>query len=164
MRRFFSSSMCTSFSIASTRAAISAFGLPSIFEAEADVLGHRHVRKQRVGLEHRVDRPLERRQRRDVLAVEQDFAIGRIVEAGDQPQKRGLSAAGRAEQREELVLADRDRDIVERLDRVLAGSLKNPADALRLNGGPDGYQDSPLFLVAIHRRTPAGQLTSRHQG
>ena len=86
-------------------------------QAKADVVGHRHVREQRVGLEDGVDRPLERRQRRDVLAVEQDFAVGRIVEAGDQPQQRRLSATGRAEQREEFVFADRDGDIVERPDR-----------------------------------------------
>ncbi|OWK20097.1 hypothetical protein AJ88_33320 [Mesorhizobium amorphae CCBAU 01583] len=103
------------------------------------------MREQSVGLEDGVDRPLERRQRRDVLAIEQDLAFARKVEAGDQPQKRRLSAAGRPKQREELIFADGDGDGVQRFDRVLAGSLKNPADALRLNGGPDGCQDVPLF-------------------
>jgi len=53
-------------------------------QAEADVLGHGHVREQGVALEHRVDRALERRQRADVLAVEEDHAAARMLEAGDQ--------------------------------------------------------------------------------
>ena len=53
---------------------ISALRLAQHLQAEADVLRHRHVREQRVALEDGVDRPLEGRQRRDVLAVEQDLA------------------------------------------------------------------------------------------
>ena len=43
--------------------------------------------------------------RGDVAAVEQDRARRRRLEAGDHPQQRGLAAARRAEQREELVRA-----------------------------------------------------------
>ena len=39
-------------------------------QAEADVLRHRHVGEQGIALEHGVDRPLEGRQRRDVLRHE----------------------------------------------------------------------------------------------
>jgi hypothetical protein len=96
-------------------ASISALRFSEHFQAEADVLSHRHVREQRVGLEDRVDRPLERRQRRDVLAVEQEYlAFARKVEAGDQPEQRGLAATRGAEQGEELVLPDFDGNPVER--------------------------------------------------
>ena len=56
---------------------------------------------------------LVRRQVGHRLAFEQDIAGGRQLEAGDQPEQRGLAAAGGAEQSEELVLADGDGDIVQ---------------------------------------------------
>ena len=42
-------------------------------------------------------------------------AVGRL-EAGQHPQQRGLAAAGRPQQREELALVDVDADIVDRVD------------------------------------------------
>ena len=42
-------------------------------QAVADVLQHRHVREQRVGLEHHRHVALGRRQQRDVVAVDQDL-------------------------------------------------------------------------------------------
>jgi hypothetical protein len=68
------------------------------------------MREERVGLENGVDRPPEGRKRCDVFAMEQDFARCREIEAGDQPQKRGLAAAGWAQQREELVFPDFEED------------------------------------------------------
>ena len=47
-----------------------------------------------------------RRQAGDVVAVDQDRARGRLLEAGDHPQRRRLAAAARAEQGEELALGD----------------------------------------------------------
>ena len=99
-------------------------GLAQHLEAEADVLTHRHVGKQRIALEHGIHRPLVGRQGSDVLAMEQDVAFGREVETGDQPQERGLSAAGGPQQGEELVLADRDRNVIEGLDGILPGTLE----------------------------------------
>src|SRR4051812_30505741 len=93
------------------------------------------MREERVILEDGVDRPPIGRQWRDVLAVKQDLALGREVEAGDQPQKRGLAAAGGPQKREKLVLADGDRDIVERRDPVRAAALEYLGDALCLDGG-----------------------------
>ncbi len=74
VRRLLSASILTSFSIWATRAWISSFGLPSISRPKPMLSAHRHVREQRIGLEDGVDRTLERRQRCDVLTVEQDFA------------------------------------------------------------------------------------------
>ena len=100
--------------IASTRARISSRRQALHLQPVGDVGAHAHMREQRVGLEHQVDRPLVRRQRRDVAAVEQDAPVARRLEAGEHAQQRGLAAAGRAEQREELVLADVERDAVDR--------------------------------------------------
>ena len=45
----------------------------------------------------------------EILAVEQHAARVRRLEAGQQPQQRGLAAAGRPEQREEFALLDIER-------------------------------------------------------
>ena len=71
-------------------------------QAVLDVLGHGHVREQRVILEHGVDVPGVRRHLRDVLAAEFDPPGIRPLEPGDKPQQRGLSRPGRPEQGEEL--------------------------------------------------------------
>ena len=73
-----------------------------LLQAEGDVLLHRHVRKQRVGLEHHVHRALVRRNARHVDAVDEDLAAGRLFEAGQHAQQRGLAAARAAEQAEQL--------------------------------------------------------------
>ncbi len=70
-------------------------------QPEADVRGHRQVREQRALLRHVADPAVLRRPRPagagDGRAAERDRAGVRVVEAGDQPQQRGLAAAGRAE-------------------------------------------------------------------
>ena len=89
-------------------------------EREADVLRHGHVREEGVGLEDGVDGPLVRRQIGDVGPAELDAARCRLLEAGDHPQERGLAATRRAEKREELVFGNRQADVVQRPDRILA--------------------------------------------
>ena len=81
-------------------------------EAERDVLVDRQVREQRVVLEDRVDVPLVRRQPRHVLALEFDEAGRGLLEPADHPQRRGLAAAGWAEEGEELTVLDVERDVV----------------------------------------------------
>ena len=71
-----------------------------------DVVHEGHVREQGVVLKDGVDVPLEGRHRRDVLALEFDASGRRQLEAGDQPQDRGLAGAGRAEHGEEFPVAD----------------------------------------------------------
>ena len=110
-------------------------GLSEHFEAEADVLRHGHVREQRVALEHSVDRPLEGRQQSDVLTVEQDLAVGRKFEAGDQAQQRCLAAARGTEKREELVFANADGHGVQCRHPCFACS-KDLSDAANLDSIP----------------------------
>ncbi|MNF70462.1 hypothetical protein D3C84_523730 [compost metagenome] len=85
-----------------------------LFEAEGDVVGHAHVREQRVGLEHHVDRPLVGRQVGDVLAVEVDAPLGRPFETGEHAQQGRFTRARATEQREYLAFVDGQRDVVDR--------------------------------------------------
>jgi hypothetical protein len=62
-------------------------------QAEGDVLLDRHVREERVGLEHHVDRPLVGRGSGQIGAVQNDLARGRLLETGQHAQQRGLAAA-----------------------------------------------------------------------
>ena len=67
----------------------------------------------------------------DVLAVEQNAALVRHLEAGDHPQRRRLPAAARPEQREELAFADGERDVADRLSlaETLAHAFERDRDA-----------------------------------
>ena len=56
------------------------------------------------------------------LAPELDASAGRQVEAADHPERRGLAAARRPEEREELAGVDRQGDVVDGDD--LAESLR----------------------------------------
>src|SRR5256714_7938456 len=73
-------------------------------QAVGDVLGHRHVGKERVVLEDHADAALGGRHARHVPALDQDLAGGRQREAGDEPEDRRLAGAARAQQRQELAV------------------------------------------------------------
>ena len=49
----------------------------------------------------------------DPLAVDQDVAGGGVLEAGDHPEKRGLSAAGGADEDAELAVGDLEVDALD---------------------------------------------------
>ena len=82
-------------------------------QAEADIFGDVHMRKQRVVLEHGVDRPVEGPERGDIAAVEQHLAARRAFEAGDDAQAGGLAAARRPEQGQEFAADDVEIDGIE---------------------------------------------------
>lgn len=75
-------------------------------QREAQVVGHRHVRKQRIVLEHHADVAAVGRHPVDDLAVEADLAAGGRLEAGEHHQAGGLARTGRPEQGEELAAAN----------------------------------------------------------
>lgn len=81
-------------------------GQAVLLEAEGDVLRHAHVREQRIGLEHHIDRPLVGRQVGDVLAIEEDPPLGGPLETGEHAQQGGFTRTGAAEQGEDLALVD----------------------------------------------------------
>ncbi len=82
-------------------------------QAERDVLEHAEVREERVALEDGVRRPLERRKVRHVGVAEEDPALADLLEAADHPQGGRLSAARRAQQREELARRDVERHLID---------------------------------------------------
>ena len=58
--------------------------------------------EQRIVLEHEADIALLHGLVRGVLVAEEDGALGRALQPGDQPQQRRLAGAGRPEQRDQL--------------------------------------------------------------
>ena len=98
---------CTSSSVSPHLAVALGAARPRNSQREGDVLGHRHVREQRIALEHHAEVALLRRQGGDVAAVQQHGARAGRDEAGDHHQDGGLAAAGRAKQRQEHAPIDR---------------------------------------------------------
>ena len=119
-----------------------------LLETEGDVLGHRHVGEERVGLEHHVDGPLMGRHGGDVLAVEQDLPFAGLFEAGQDAQQGRLAGARTAQQGEDLPLADGQVDVVHGQHAVEA-----LADAADLDQGITG---SPA------RRAGSGLVRGHH--
>ena len=85
-------------------------------QTEGDVVLDRQVREERVVLEHRVHVPLVGRRLRHVHPVEQDLALRRTLEAGDQAKRGRLPAARRPQEREELARGHLQVDPGDRLD------------------------------------------------
>ena len=75
-------------------------------QAEGHVVEGRHVRIERVVLEHHGDVAVLRRQIVDHLAADADVAGGDFLQPRDHPQRRRLAAARRADQHDELVVRD----------------------------------------------------------
>ena len=75
-------------------------------QRERQVLPHRHVREQRVVLEHHADAQPVRRQVADGAAVQQDLAVGHGLEAGQHHQAGGLAGAGRPQHGQEFAALD----------------------------------------------------------
>ena len=83
-------------------------------QSEHDVLGHRQMREQRIGLEHHGDAARGGRQARNVAAADFDAALARGLQSGDDAQAGGLAAAGRPEQHGEAARSHVQRDAVQR--------------------------------------------------
>src|SRR4029077_4766707 len=89
-------------------------------KAERDVLGHAHVREQRVALEYQASVALPWRLRSDIAFAEMHAAGRRLDEAGNDAQGRRLAAAGGTEQDEELAVGDVERDLIGSLEVAIA--------------------------------------------
>jgi hypothetical protein len=140
-----------------------------LLQTEGDVLLHRHVRKQRIRLEHHVDRPLVRRNARHVRAIDPDAAAGGFLETGEHAQQRGLAAARAAEQAEQFLLIDLQRNVVDR-DEVaeLLGDALDVDVGNRLGIGPGlqldfrtrvGGHGSPRLLFFLRLTNGGRPLT-----
>src|SRR6187431_2539204 len=82
-------------------------------QGEAHVLGDRHVRVQRVVLEHHRDVAVLRRDVGDIAIADQDAAGVDLFEAGQHAQQGGLSAAGGADENQELAIGDLEAQLVD---------------------------------------------------
>src|SRR5215467_10373056 len=89
------------------------------------------MRKERVRLEDHAHIAPMYGHLRHVAATHNDAPLVGRLEAGDEPQGRGLAAPRRPKQRKELARADVERYSVERLD----GTGKGLAEPLETNRG-----------------------------
>ena len=87
-----------------TRASISARGVPRSVKPEREILRDRHVRIQRVVLEHHRDVAIARRHVVDDALADRKRARRDRFEPGDHAQQRRLAAAGRPDQHEQLAV------------------------------------------------------------
>jgi hypothetical protein len=85
-------------------------------QAEGHVVAHRHVRVERVALEHHRDVAVLALQVVDDLVVDQDLAAGDLLQPGQHAQQRALAAAAGADQHDELAIGDVEADAVDDLD------------------------------------------------
>src|SRR2546425_762184 len=86
----------------------------SHLESVGDVRLHRHVRPERVVLEHHADVTRVGPEPVDAPVPEPDLAAVQRMEAGDQPEKRRLAAARGPDQREQLAVTDLEARAVDR--------------------------------------------------
>ncbi len=89
----------------------------------AHVGGHAHMRIERVALEHHGDAALGGLDVVHDLAVDGDRAARHIVDAADQPQQRGLAAAGGSDEDAELAFGYAEIDAVQYLRRAEGSSI-----------------------------------------
>ncbi len=121
-------------------------------QREADVLGDRHVRVERVALEHHGDVAIAGLEARDVAAVDRDRAAVGLLEAGDDPQRRRLARARGAQQREELARLDVEVQALERDDRTMGlddVAQADAADRAQPAAALDRADRQPLHDVAL---------------
>jgi len=107
------------------------------------------VRKQRIALEHHVDRALVGRHLGHVLAAEQDAARSRLLEPGQHAQQGRFATARTAQQGKNLALGDRQRDLI---------------DGQRLVKALDhffGHQKTFFALLQRHTQAPGLDLDSQ---
>ena len=80
-------------------------------QAEAQIAAHGLGRIERVGLKDHGEAAVLRVEKSDVAVADQHLALADLEEAGEDVEKRGLAAAGRAEQDDELALLDLEVEV-----------------------------------------------------
>ena len=117
-------------------------------QTEAHVGRHRHMRVQRVRLEHHRNAALGRLVVGDIGAIEQHLAVGALFQAGNHAKQGGLTAARRADENTELAMGDVQVEPVN--DRGVAKGLADLAQLKPCHG------HSPAAGAARPGRTLAG--------
>jgi hypothetical protein len=121
-------------------------GHPGDLQREAHVVGHGHVRVERVVLEHHGDVPVFGRLVGDVALADQDPAGVDVLQPGQHPQRGGLAAAGRPDQDQELAVLDAQVELVH------GGGLGPRVDPAGLLIG-----NSCHVCRSLHRQVRAGR-------
>src|SRR5262249_4970129 len=140
--------------------------LPALdLEREGEVLAQVAPRQQVRLLEDHPD--LGRPRPGDRRAVEQHAPAGEGVEAGHRPEPRRLAAAARAEDADELAVADADRDVLEGvhgpglrlvdLRRALDADLDGAAARIR---GAQNQPSSSGFAYCMNSTTAPSTSTN----
>ena len=98
------------------------FFLPGAGDAQAKghVLEHRHMRIERIGLEHHGDAAFGRAQRVNPLAADVDAAVLEGFEPGDHAQQCRLATSRWPDENGELLLFDREVNAVDDLHVAIA--------------------------------------------
>ena len=130
--------------------------------------GHRHVREERVGLEDQADVAPLRRQAVDARSAELNLAAVRLGDAGDHAHHRGLAAARRSEQGDELALGDvevetidRDRR-AERLAETVEADARHSASRRKWRRRPEKPPPSQYLPTRYENQLPCRiSLTKR---
>jgi len=111
-------------------------------QTKRHIVDDRHMREQRIALEHRIHRALVRLGIRDVLAADKDATGRGFLEAGNQTKGRGLAASRGPEEGEEGTGRDNQVHLFDR------GEAREPlldADELEVGAGlgerSRGHQD-----------------------
>src|SRR5947209_2219473 len=84
------------------------------------------MRKKRVGLEHHVHWPFVRRHIGHLHAIDEDAALVRLLEPGDETHQCGLAATGGTKQRKEFAGSDVEAHIVD--SRYFAETFGDPIE------------------------------------
>ena len=100
-------------------------------QGEAHVLAHRHVGVEGVVLEDHRDVAVLRRNVRDVLVADEDATGVDVLQAREHAQRGGLTAAGRADEDEELAVLDFE---VELVDGGLVGTRVDAGRLVKSDG------------------------------
>ncbi len=94
-------------------------GLARNLEVEAHIFGHCHMRIKRIGLKHHGDVAFARRHLIDDVAADQDVTFGDFLEPRNHAQQRGLSAAGRSDERDEFAIGYLQRNTMDDAKRAV---------------------------------------------
>jgi hypothetical protein len=86
--------------------------LTQVFQPEGHVVKHRHVRVQRVRLEHHGAAPVRRRHLVHHLSVDADVATRGQLQPRNHPQQGGFAAARGPDKHHKLAVVNRQADAV----------------------------------------------------
>ena len=92
-------------------------------KTEGHVVSHGHVREEGIVLEYCIQVSPVGRHVGDILAVKKNPAAVRVFESPQNPQRRGLSAAGRSQQRDKFFFLNGNGNVLQ--DFVLPVGFPN---------------------------------------